>query len=108
VDFLPEMGSEDLDQRDLQGRDLAVHENTRQVKLDLETNVHVRTVDRRRPPQCESTIWDLVQTRSLGMSKFFVSHALLETASLLPEETFPSGEVSALEQGVFKDTYNTT
>lgn len=39
--FLPEMGSEYLDQRDLERRDLAVQEDTSQVKLDLEANIDV-------------------------------------------------------------------
>jgi hypothetical protein len=35
VDFLPEMGAEDLDEGDLEGGDLAVHEYSGQVKLHL-------------------------------------------------------------------------
>ena len=35
VDFLPQMGAENLNERDLQGGDLAVHEDACQVKLDL-------------------------------------------------------------------------
>lgn len=37
VDLLPQMGTEELDQADLERRDLAVHKYTRQVELDLET-----------------------------------------------------------------------
>lgn len=39
VDLLPQMGSEQLDVRDLQGGQLSVHEDTRQIELDLETDV---------------------------------------------------------------------
>lgn len=35
MDLLPEMSTEDLDQGDLQRRDLAVHENTGQIQLHL-------------------------------------------------------------------------
>lgn len=42
------------------------------------------------------------------MRQFLVSHGLLETTSLLPEETLPSGEVSTLKQCVLQDTLNTT
>lgn len=33
------MGTEYLDQRDLQGGDLAMHEDARQIQLHLETNI---------------------------------------------------------------------
>lgn len=42
VDLLPEMGPEDLDERDLEGRDLAVHEDACEVQLHLKANVHLR------------------------------------------------------------------
>mmetsp|Transcript_2955 Transcript_2955/g.8790 ORF Transcript_2955/g.8790 Transcript_2955/m.8790 type:complete len:598 (+) Transcript_2955:730-2523(+) len=45
VDLLPEMGPEDLDERDLERRDLSVHEDTGEIQLDLETHIHVRPVD---------------------------------------------------------------
>ena len=45
------MCTEDLNKGDLQGRDLAVHEDTRQVKLDLETDIDIGSVDSRTPPQ---------------------------------------------------------
>lgn len=37
--------SEDLNQGDLERRDLAVHENTGQIKLHLETDIHVAAVN---------------------------------------------------------------
>lgn len=33
VNFLPKMGSEDLDERDLEGGDLSVHEDSREIEL---------------------------------------------------------------------------
>ena len=33
--LLPQVRTEDLDQTDLKGRDLAVHEDTREIQLDL-------------------------------------------------------------------------
>ena len=68
VDFLPEMRTEYLDQRDLQSRNLAVHKNTRQVKLHLETDVHVGPVNRGGPPKREPSVGDLVQPGPLCVS----------------------------------------
>ena len=45
VDLLPQMGTEDLNERDLERGNLAVQEDTGQIKLDLETDVDVGTVD---------------------------------------------------------------
>jgi hypothetical protein len=45
VDLLPQMSTEDLDKRNLEGGNLAVQEDTGQIELDLETNVNVGTVD---------------------------------------------------------------
>ena len=47
----------------------------------------VGTVYRGTPPKCESTIGNLVETRSLGIGQFLVSHGLLESGGLLPKET---------------------
>jgi hypothetical protein len=68
MDLLPQMGTEDLDERDLQRRNLSVHEDTSQIELNLETDVDVGSIDRRRPPHREPSIGDLGQTRSLGIS----------------------------------------
>lgn len=97
------------------------HEDTSQIELHLETNVDVRSIDRGTPPKRETTIRDLVQTGTLGVCQLFVSHGFLEAGSFLPEETcrrklgmyktyaqqsvvtFPSGEISSLEQSMLKD-----
>lgn len=39
VNLLPQVSTEDLDQRDLECRNFAVHENTGEVELDLKTDV---------------------------------------------------------------------
>jgi hypothetical protein len=62
VNLLPQVSPEDLNQRNLESWNLAVHEDARQVELHLETHVHVGAVDRRRPPQREATVGDLVET----------------------------------------------
>ena len=98
--FLPQMGLEDLDQADLEGGDLAMHEYTGQVELYLETNVDVCSIDRQAPPQHETTIRNLVETRTLHVGELLVSHWLFETWCLLPEETLPHREVHSLEQCV--------
>ena len=42
VDLLPEVRAEDLDQRNFESRDLPVHEDAREVELDLEAHVDLR------------------------------------------------------------------
>mmetsp|Transcript_31758 Transcript_31758/g.36108 ORF Transcript_31758/g.36108 Transcript_31758/m.36108 type:complete len:252 (-) Transcript_31758:2893-3648(-) len=108
MDLLPKMCSEDLNQRDLQRGDLSMHENSGQIQLDLETDIHIGTIDGGRPPQSKSSVGDLVQTRSLGMSQFLVSHRFFESGCLLPKQTFPGGEISTLEQSMFQNTFNTS
>lgn len=44
VDLLPKMSSEDLYQGDLQSRDLAMQEDASQIQLNLETDVHIRSI----------------------------------------------------------------
>ena len=74
VNLLPQMGTEDLDERDLEGRDLAVQENTCKIKLDLETDIDISAIDGRRPPECETTVGDLVETGTLGVGQLFELH----------------------------------
>ena len=95
--LLPQMCTEDLDQGDLQRWDLAVHEDTSQVKLHLETDVNVGPIDRRAPPKRETTVGNLVETGALGVRELLVSHRLFEPGRLLPEETLPRWEVRSLE-----------
>ena len=47
VDLLPQVSPEDLDERDLEGGDLAVHEDARQIQLHLEANVDLGQRDGR-------------------------------------------------------------
>ena len=82
--LLPQMCPEDLDQRDLECRDLAVHEDASQVELYLEADVDVGTVDCWRPPQSETTVWNLIETRTLGVGQFLVFHRLLKATCFLP------------------------
>ena len=58
VNLLPQMGSEDLDERDLQRRDLTVHEDPGQIELHLETHVHLKqsSVKRKTSSNCRSRI----------------------------------------------------
>jgi len=106
--LLPQVSSEYLNERDLEGGDLSVHEDSGQVKLDLETDVNVGAVDGRRPPQCEATIRNLVQTGSLSVGQLLVLHRLLKAGSLFPEETFPSREVGSLEERVLENAFDST
>ena len=60
VNFLPQVGSENLDQRNLQCWNFAMHKDTSQIQLNLKPNVDISSVDGRRPPQHKSSIWNLV------------------------------------------------
>jgi len=71
------MGSEDLNERNLEGGDLSMEEDTCKVQLNLESNVHVCTIDCRGPPESEATIGDLVETRALSVGQFFELHGFL-------------------------------
>ena len=68
------MGSEDLDQTNLQSWDFAVHENTSKIELDLKTDVDVGTVNGRTPPEREPTVGNLVQTGTLRVRQLLVPH----------------------------------
>ena len=59
VDDATACSPEDLNQRNFQRWDLAVHENACQIKLHLETDVDVGTIDGWTPPQSETAIRDL-------------------------------------------------
>jgi len=61
VDLLPQVGAEDLDERDLERGDLAVHEDAGQVELDLEAHVDVGAVDGGRPPERKATVRNLTR-----------------------------------------------
>ena len=56
------MRPEYLDERDLEGWYLTMHEDASQIKLHLEANVYIGAIDRRRPPESETTVGDLVET----------------------------------------------
>src|SRR5690606_25920932 len=76
VDLLPQMCTEDLDEGDLQRGNLAVQEDTGQIQLHLETDVDVCPIDRRGPPEGEAPVWNLVQTRPLGIGQLLELHGL--------------------------------
>lgn len=44
MNLLPQVSTEDLDQRDLQSRNLSVHEDARQVELHLETDIDLKPI----------------------------------------------------------------
>ncbi len=72
VHLLPQVSPEDLDQGDLEGGDLAVHEDASQIQLHLEAHVHIGAVDGGGPPQGETPVGDLVQTRPLCIGQLLV------------------------------------
>lgn len=74
MNFLPQMSSKDLNQRDFKGWNLPMHIDTSQVELDLKADINVGSVYCGGPPECESPIRDLVQAGALGVCEFFVFH----------------------------------
>lgn len=116
MNLLPQVSPEDLNEGDLEGWDLAVHEDSSQVQLHLETYVHLQETSRERdtikndcksfitvsgkmimvimtyigsvdgggPPECETSIRDLIQTRPLGIGQLLPFHGFLKTTGLLP------------------------
>ena len=69
------------------------------------TDVHVRPVDRRRPPEREPSIRDLIQATSLSICQLFVLHGLLKPARLLPKQALPRREVSACVTATSEDVF---
>lgn len=62
---------------------------TCQIQLHLETDVDIGTIDRRRPPESETTIRNLIQAGTLCISQFLKLHGLFEARRTLPEQPFP-------------------
>ena len=57
MNFLPQVSSEDLNQWDFQCWNLAVHEDSCQVKLNLETNVNLEKKETKlRDPQLPEVV----------------------------------------------------
>jgi hypothetical protein len=65
-------------------------------------------IDRWTPPQDESTVGNLVQTRTVSIGQLIPTHRFFESRGLLSEQTFPSAEMRAFEQRVFENTFHTT
>ena len=66
------------------------------------TDIHVRAVDRRAPPQRESPVGDLIETASLRVRQLLVLHGLLKTRSFFPKQALPRREVGACVETVAK------
>ena len=91
MDLLPEMGPEDLDEGNLEGWNLPVHEDAGQVQLHLEAHIHVRAIDGGAPPECEAAVGDLIQAGALSVGQLLVLHGLFKPTRL-QERSF--GELS--------------
>ena len=86
--LLPQVSPEDLDEGNLEGGDLAMHEDACQIQLHLETHIHIGTVDGWRPPQRETPVGNLVQTRPLRIGQLLVpARTSFEWASKLEQNT---------------------
>ncbi len=97
VNLLPEMRPKDLNERNLERWNLAVHKDACEVELHLEANVHGRPVDRRTPPEGKAAVGNLIEARALRVRQALILHALLKAARLFPKEALPGGKVGALE-----------
>lgn len=76
-----------------------VHEYSRQIQLNLETDLNIRVsqdceaplmtyidvgpIYGRRPPHCKPSVWNLVQAGPLRVSQLFVLHRFFEARSVL-------------------------
>lgn len=84
MDLLPQVGAEYLDQGDLQGWDLAVHENARQIQLHLKRE---RSFDRGagagRHEGCTERARRAPRLKRKGSFQF-VLHSIHELAVLRP------------------------
>ena len=89
-------------------RRIDLHEDARKIELDLETDVDVRAIDRRAPPERESTVRDLVKTGPLRVRELLVPHRLLEAGRLLPEQTLPLWEIRTFGYCVLENTLNSS
>lgn len=76
VNLLPEMSAKDLNKRNFKSRDFSVHKNARQIELNLEADVDIRSINCRTPPKGESSIWNLIEARALCVGELLVTHRL--------------------------------
>jgi hypothetical protein len=102
------MRSEDLNERDLKGRDFPVHEDSGQIQLNLEADINTRPIDCRRPPKGEAPIRNLNEATALSIGQLFILHLLLETASFLPEKPLPGREICTLKERMLQDSLDST
>lgn len=51
-----------------------MHVNSSKIKLDLEADVNISSVDGGTPPESKSSVRNLVETRSLSMGKNLILH----------------------------------
>jgi hypothetical protein len=58
---------------------------------------YISSVDSGWPPQCEPSIWDLIQTRSLSIRQLLILHRFLKATGFLPEQTLPCREIRSFE-----------
>lgn len=78
------------------------------VTVQLKQVAYISPVNCRWPPKSESSVGDLIQTRSLRIGQFLVLHGLFKSTGLLPEQTFPCGEVCSFKECVFQDALHTS
>jgi len=62
MNFLPQVSPENLDERYFERGNFTMHENACQIKLHLEADVDIGSIDGRRPPESESSVGNLIQT----------------------------------------------
>lgn len=58
MNLLPQVSPEDLNEGDLQCGDLAVHKDSCQVKLYLETHIHLKTEEKNCKMQAKTDIFN--------------------------------------------------
>lgn len=78
------------------------------MAMEGDEATHVGTVDGWRPPECEPTVRDLIETRPLGVGQLLVFHRFLKSGCFLPEQTLPGREVGATEERVLQYALHAT
>ena len=76
------------------------------VPVRVGNTTYISTINRRRPPEREATIRDLIQSWSLSVREFLELHWLFESGCTFPEETLPGREVGSAEERMLEDSFD--
>ena len=78
------------------------------LQYNYNNSSYISPVNCRRPPKSESSVGDLIQTRSLCIGEFLVLHRFFKSTGLLPEQTLPCREVRPFKERMFQNALHTS